>query len=308
MTEALAGSRPAASQGTGTRFTTPVLYLSSLEAGWEGLAAQAFHEPPALEGWLTAPTPDASLVLFAGGAMRMEWRHANGPWQAATLGHGDLNLSPGGSHAFEVRWHSLSDAPAQTLHLHLSRALMSQMAGEVLDCDPAHLVLEGRTGLHDPLLMHIGFALWRELEQPASVGRLYAQAAAQMLAMHLLRHYATIGSVLKAPSRGLTPQQMGRVVDFMRAHLAEDLSLDALAQQAGYSAYYFARLFHQTVGESPHQFVLRQRIGQAQRLLKETDMPLAQIAVETGFAGQSHLTGVFKQHFGLTPRAYRRND
>lgn len=67
------------------------------------------------------------------------------------------------------------------------------------------------------------------------------------------------------------------------------------------------RLFHLTIGESPHQFVLQQRIGQAQRLLKETDMPLAQIAVETGFAGQSHLTGVFKQHYGLTPRAYRRN-
>jgi AraC family transcriptional regulator len=76
-----------------------------------------------------------------------------------------------------------------------------------------------------------------------------------------------------------------------------------LAQQTGYSPYHFARLFRQTTGESPHHFVLRQRIERAQRLLKETDVPLAHIAVESGFANQSHLTRVFKQHRGLTPRA-----
>src|SRR5258708_24944345 len=60
---------------------SPLLYLSSSEAGWEGLAAQAFHEPMELEGWMTTAMPDISLILFAGGAMRMEQRHANGPWR-----------------------------------------------------------------------------------------------------------------------------------------------------------------------------------------------------------------------------------
>jgi len=100
---------------------------------------------------------------------------------------------------------------------------------------------------------------------------------------------------------------MRRVVDFVQAHLDQDLSLEALAQQTSFSPYYFARLFRQTTGESPHQFVLRQRIERARRLLKETDIPLAHVAIESGFANQSHLTRAFKQQYGLTPRAYRHN-
>jgi AraC family transcriptional regulator len=54
-------------------------------------------------------------------------------------------------------------------------------------------------------------------------------------------------------------------MDFVQDHLSQDLSLEALAQQIGFSPYHFARLFRQTTGESPHQFVLRQRIERAQR-------------------------------------------
>ncbi|MBA2679458.1 MAG: helix-turn-helix transcriptional regulator, partial [Ktedonobacteraceae bacterium] len=83
--------------------------------------------------------------------------------------------------------------------------------------------------------------------------------------------------------------------------------LEALAQQADFSPYHFARLFRRTTGESPHQFVLRQRVEAAQRLLKETRAPLASIALECGFANQSHLTRIFKRHLSLTPRAYRQD-
>jgi AraC family transcriptional regulator len=85
------------------------------------------------------------------------------------------------------------------------------------------------------------------------------------------------------------------------------LSLESLAQQTGFSPYHFARLFRQTTGESPHHFVLRQRIERAQCLLKQRDLPLAVVALESGFANQSHFTQVFKRHLGLTPRAYRQD-
>jgi AraC family transcriptional regulator len=109
------------------------------------------------------------------------------------------------------------------------------------------------------------------------------------------------------PLQGLTQQQMTRVMDFVQAHLGQDLSLGALAEQAGFSSYHFARLFRQTTGASPHQFVLRQRIERAQHLLKERDVPLARAARECGFANQSHLTQAFKRYLGLTPRAYRQS-
>jgi len=173
--------------------------------------------------------------------------------------------------------------------------------------DPAHLSVEEHSGLQDPLLTQIGLALWRELEQRAPAGKLYAQTAAQMLAIHLLRYYTSVGGAIEEPLQGLTHQQMRRVMDFVQAHLSQELSLEALAQQIGLSPYHFARLFRQTTGESPHQFVLRQRIERAQRLLKERDVSLALVAVESGFANQSHLTQAFKQHLGLTPRAYRQD-
>ncbi|HZR43879.1 MAG TPA: helix-turn-helix domain-containing protein, partial [Ktedonobacteraceae bacterium] len=125
-------------------------------------------------------------------------------------------------------------------------------------------------------------------------------------AVHLLRHYTSAPREIEELSQGLTRHQIKRVMDFTLAHLDQDLSLEALAQQIGFSAYHFARLFRQATGESPHQFVLRQRIERAQRLLAETDVPLAHVALECGFANQSHLSLVFKRHLGLTPRAYRQ--
>lgn len=287
--------------------TMPHLYLSSTDVGWKGLVAQAFHEPDELESGIIIPAPDTSLVLFAGGVMRMEQRQDHSSWNSRDLRHGHLMLSPGGGTPFELRWRAISGEPVRTLHLHLSKDLIARTAEEVADHDPARLTLEGNLGFQDPLLTQIGFALWRELEQHAPAGELYAQTAAQMLAVHLLRHYTSIEKAFKEPAHGLTTKQMKRVTDFIQAHLDQDLSLEALAQQAGFSSYHFARLFRQTTGESPHQFVLRRRVERAQQLLKETTAPLAQIALESGFANQSHLTRAFKQQYSLTPRAYRQD-
>jgi AraC family transcriptional regulator len=307
MTEQVAVSQQTSLRALKNKPASPLLYLSSADAGWEGLVAQAFHEPMELEGWMTTAMPDISLILFAGGAMRLEQRHANGPWRALYLRQGDLILRPGTGTSYEMRWKSLSSVPTQTLHLRLSKDLVARTAEEVAGYDPAHLSVEEHSGLQDPLLTQIGLALWRELEQRAPAGKLYAQTAAQMLAIHLLRYYTSVGGAIEEPLQGLTHQQMRRVMDFVQAHLDQELSLEALAQQIGLSPYHFARLFRQTTGESPHQFVLRQRIERAQRLLKERDVSLAHVAVESGFANQSHLTQAFKRHLGLTPRAYRQD-
>ncbi len=236
----------------------------------------------------------------------MESRYANGPWKMLRVRQEDLILRPGAETVREVRWESLSSVPTRTLHLRLSKDLFLRTAGEVADRDPARLSLVEHSGFQDPLLAQIGFALWRELELGAPGGKLYVQTAAQMLAVHLLRYYTTGKGDIREASMGLTHSQMRRVIDFAQAYLNQDLSLEALARQVGFSPYHFARLFRQTTGESPHRFVLRLRVERAQHLLKERDMPLARVAVESGFANQSHMTLAFKQHLGLTPLAYRR--
>lgn len=287
----------------------PVLFLSSEEIGWDGLVARAYHEPEEFEGFLAPDNdgPHIPLILLVGGAMYMEWRTANSSWRGKLIHSEDLMLTPGGSASSELRWKSLTPTAMRTLHLHLSQELLVRAAQEMADYDPTRLTIIGRSGFQDPLLTQIGLALWRELEQQNPAGKLYAQTAAQMLAVHLLRHYTAAPVDIQELSQGLTRQQVRRVTDFILAHLSQDLSLESLAQQTGFSPYHFARLFHQATGESPHQFVLRQRVESAQHLLKETDAPLAHIALESGFANQSHLTRIFKRHLGLTPRAYRQD-
>jgi AraC family transcriptional regulator len=285
----------------------PLLYLSSQDASREGWEASAFYEPTEIEDWMVSGTSDTTLTLLAGGAMYMEWRQGHSPWKGGIVHAQDLILTPGSNESGLVRWKGISGVPMQTLRLQLSHELLSRTAQEVADVDPARLKLAAHLGLHDPLLTQIGLALWRDLEQQAPVGRLYTQTAVQMITVHLLRHYSSIRCVQER-SQGLTRRQVQTVTDFILAHLSHDISLEALSQLIGFSPYHFARLFHQATGESPHQFVLRLRIEQACHLLKTTEMPLALIALESGFANQSHFTRIFKHQLGLTPRTYRQGD
>jgi len=153
-------SRQTSQRGLGGTLTTPLLSLSSEEAGWEDLVVQAFHEPMELEGLMRPATSDITLILFTGGAMHLEQRHPNGRWKALSLHQGDLILRPGTP--YEVRWKSLSSLPTHTLHVRLSQDLLALTAQEVADSDPARLSVEEHAGFQDPLLMQIGLALWQE--------------------------------------------------------------------------------------------------------------------------------------------------
>jgi AraC family transcriptional regulator len=288
--------------------TTPSLYLSSAQAGWTGLVAQAFQEPPELESWVVPARSYVTLILFAGGTMHVEQRHADAPWTQFDAFPESLILRPAMDQSYEVRWACASPAPPRTLHLQLGMDLLSRTAEEIGGYDPTHLSVVERLGFQDPLMAQIGFALWRELEHRAPAGRLYAQLAAQLLAAHLLQHYTSAARDLGLPAQeGLTCRQIARVTDYIQAHLSEDLSLDVLAQQASLSPYHFARLFRRATGESPHQYVLRQRLEAAQRLLADQEhLPLVHIARASGFASQSHFTRTFRHYVGLTPTAYRR--
>jgi AraC family transcriptional regulator len=237
--------------------------------------------------------------------MLIEHQQANSLWTAFPMQQGDLILRPGGSVSQEVRWRSLSIEPMQTLQIHLKSELFLRTAEEMTDRDPTHLTLYGRPNFQDPLLVQIGLALQRELEQPTATSKLYAQTATQMLVVHLLRYYTTPGQQIKESVPGLTSRQVNLVTDFVRANIDQDLSLSMLAQQIGLSPYHFARQFHRATGQSPHQYVLSQRIEQARQLLREADLPLSQIALVSGFTDQSHLTQTFKRSLGYTPAMYR---
>lgn len=282
------------------------LYLSSRDAGWDGMLAAAFHEPEELDCHVDPTSRGTSLALCAGGPRRFEQSHGSGQGNAGHLGHGDLVLRTGDSRPVAMRWTALSSRSMRTLHLHLSDELLHQTAQEISDRDPRRWSLIEGSHIQDPLLAQLGFALWEELEQCSPCGRLYGDTVARMLAVHLWRRYGSVAA--PAPStrwRRLSARQMKRVAEYVEGRIGEDLSLAMLALQAGLSPYHFARLFRNTTGQSPHQFVLRQRVETALRLLIETDLPLVLVAARSGFSDQSHLTRVFRSKVGITPGAYR---
>jgi transcriptional regulator GlxA family with amidase domain len=70
---------------------------------------------------------------------------------------------------------------------------------------------------------------------------------------------------------------------------------------AGLSRDHFARAFHQSVGMPPHSYLLRRRLDHVEQMLKETQLPLSQIALATGFSDQSHLARHFRRQTGMSP-------
>ena len=106
---------------------------------------------------------------------------------------------------------------------------------------------------------------------------------------------------------GLAPGALRRVREYIDGRLGDSISLDAMATVAELSRCHFARAFKQSVGTSPHAYVVQRRLDRAERLLADTDLSLCQVALDSGFSDQSHFSSCFRKSFGESPRAFRRS-
>jgi AraC-like DNA-binding protein len=105
-----------------------------------------------------------------------------------------------------------------------------------------------------------------------------------------------------APSRGgLPPALTQRICEYIDSNLEQKIGLDNLASLAGLSTHHFARAFHQSVGMPPHSYLLNRRLEQVERMLRDTQLPLSEIALATGFSDQSHLARHFRRRTGISP-------
>ncbi|MBD2055362.1 helix-turn-helix transcriptional regulator [Oculatella sp. FACHB-28] len=159
----------------------------------------------------------------------------------------------------------------------------------------------------DPLVHGIGLALKAELESHGLGGRLYIDSLSTTLFIHLLRHYTTQKPMLPAQEGGLPTYRLRQVIEYIDAYLDRDLTLAELAVVAQMSPNYFTQLFKQSTGFTPHQFVIQRRVEWAKRLLSEGKLAIADIALQVGFAHQSHLNRHFKRWVGVTPKIFLNN-
>src|SRR5262249_33565285 len=157
-----------------------------------------------------------------------------------------------------------------------------------------------RFGFRDPIIEGIGRALLSELGSDNPLNGLYVESLANVLAVHLLRRYSASQSPMRETRNGLSSNSLRRAIETIHDNLSRDISLAEIAANVGMSPYHFARLFKQSTGLAPHQYVLEQRIELAKTLLSEPRLPLAELACRLGFSDQSHFTAVFRRLTGTT--------
>jgi len=158
----------------------------------------------------------------------------------------------------------------------------------------------------DPVISSVGLALLEELESGNEGSRLYADSLANILALHLVRHYTGVGTNREQRFvGGLSGRKLRAVLECIDANYAQDLSLSELAGVAGVSTFHFAREFKRAVGTTPHQYLMRIRVERAKELLSGSEMPLADVGFQAGFSHQSHFTRLFRKVTGTTPHSYR---
>lgn len=272
--------------------------LSSAPLGWQGITLEyrclgAGAMPEIYTPWhiitfvCNAPKTPKVVRCFGGKQWQNEARLGDAVIVPANVGYG-------------VEW----DTDIEALTLVLEPIDLATAIDEARD--PREVEVIPQFSQADPLLYQLGLGLKRLLEI-GQADRLYAETLTQTLMVHILQHYTTCVAKPQFYGDGLSKVKLQLVRDYIQGNLDRDLGLKELANLLQLSPHYFARLFKQSVGIAPHQYVIQQRVERAKQLLQRQDMTIAKVACEVGFANQAHLNRHFKRLVGITPGVFRRD-
>jgi AraC family transcriptional regulator len=138
-------------------------------------------------------------------------------------------------------------------------------------------------------------------------GRLFLDSIEQAMAVALVGGHAVRQRPVQLSRGGLGPARLRRIRELVDAKIEAELSLDKMAQSVGLSTAHFARMFRKSTGQTPHQFVLRQRLERAKAMLRAPDSRILDVAVACGFKTQQHFAQVFRDVCGISPTGYRQD-
>jgi AraC family transcriptional regulator len=154
----------------------------------------------------------------------------------------------------------------------------------------------------DPVLQALGTTLRREFVIGGVADKSFLEALGTVLSGHLVRQWTSHSGERRQGGR-LTPSQLRRVIEAIEDGRIQ--SIASLAAEVGLGPHQFTRLFQQTTGHTPYQFLLHRRLTKACALLESSELSLVQIVLHLGFASQSHFTSAFQKHYRSTPSRYR---
>src|SRR5712664_2899374 len=137
-------------------------------------------------------------------------------------------------------------------------------------------------------------------------GRLFLDSVEQALAVALVNGYAVGHRSVQTHRGGLGSARLRRIKEFVDAKMDDDLTLCEMAQSVELSTAHFARMFRKSTGETPHQFLLRQRVERAKEMLRSADARIMDVAVACGFKTQQHFAQIFRRVCGASPTEFRQ--
>jgi AraC family transcriptional regulator len=281
-------------QATDVKASVPVVFRR--QAAWEGIRLEYLR--------LTTGTlpkhrhQDHTVLISLTDGGLAELTTSSGLGLSGVQKRGSICLLPSG-----LEHRARLEGTSEHLALYLDPTMIDRAASDAR--------LKGRIELverylrKDPVISNVGLALLAELDSEGLSGRLYAESLANVLAVHLLRHYSN-GEV-KPPlfQGGLSGPKLRQVTAFIADNYAKDIKLAELAHVAGMSSFHFAREFKRSTGTSPHQYLIKYRVECAKALMSNNDLPLTEVSLRSGFSHQSHFTRLFRKVTGTTPHLYR---
>jgi AraC family transcriptional regulator len=159
----------------------------------------------------------------------------------------------------------------------------------------------------NPRLSALVAAAHAEMVAGFPSGRLFLDSVEQAMAVALVKDRAARHRVVEMYRGGLGSARLRKIRELVQAKMEDDLGLDDMAQSVGLSTAHFGRMFRKSTGETPHQFVLRQRIERAKAMLRVPDGRVLDVAVACGFKTQQHFAQVFRDVCRVSPTQYRQN-
>jgi len=281
---------------------SPIQLLTSSDfLNWNTVGVRYAHLNPTSE-YLTSPSTEAhSLLLLLEGANYLEGKFAGGSSYGLHTFPGSLFSIP--RHLlFNARW----NAPSKVAFIHLSHTIITESLASCSVGDPARVELRELINSQDPLLRQLCSALVLETQNAGLLGSLFAESVALTMTLHLLRNYSNIATIRDNGFGTLSPRQRRIIEEYIHENCQQKITLSDLASCIHLSVPHFARMFRATFHCSPYQYVLTQRIEKAKLLLTISNLSLADVAHDCGFANQSHLTKTFSRFVGVSPARFAR--
>ena len=272
---------------------------SSQTLGWHNLyAVELRHETAE---WTIPALDNHCVIVQLGAAVAAAARIGDHSFKKS-IAPGEIVIVPAG---LSFHWQQRDGVPNDMLHLFLHPNFVQTTADE-MNVDYSQISIAPQFGIADEHIHHIRMTLHCELREPSVIGSTYADSLARVLAMQLVRRYSYLKD-LRVNRGGMAPRKLRKAIEFMNENLDQEqtVALAAVAQAVQMSYFHFSRAFKQSTGVSPNVYLTEKRIERAKKLLKETDVPLADIALRTGFASQSHFTTTFCKLAWTTPKAFR---